>query len=275
MEDFEEKCARLKYMIDEYAKEDVIIAFSGGVDSSLLLKMTCMAAAKTKKQVYAVTIETKLHPSEDKDIARKVAKEAGAIHRIVYVDELKEAGIEDNPKNRCYLCKKCLFSKIYDMAASLKIKTMLEGTNEDDLHVYRPGIQAVRELGVNSPLADAGMTKVDIRKLAEEYDISVAKRPASPCLATRFPYGTTLSFKLMKKIEQGESFLRQLGLYNVRIRVHHEIARIEVDEEDITLLVSQRCDILQHLKELGFNYITVDLEGFRSGSMDEKKMEDE
>lgn len=274
MEEYKKNCKYLKKQLEEYAKEDVIVAFSGGVDSSLLLKMVCEASQKAGIRIYAVTIETKLHPAEDIKIAKRVAEETGAIHRVLPIDELSDAGIEDNPLDRCYRCKKYLFSEIKNMAESLGVKNILEGTNEDDLHVYRPGIRAVRELGIKSPLADAKMTKVQIRRLAGEYGISVAKRPSGPCLATRFPYGARLSYEVMHNVEQGEKFLKELGFYNVRIRVHGNITRIEVDEKDIPMLISLKEQIIRFLRNLGFLYITVDLQGFRSGSMDENLKEE-
>ena len=265
---YNEKCGKLLSALDIYTDKDVMIAFSGGVDSSLLLNIACDFAKKKGTKVFAVTVHTELHPINDLEIAKRVAKEFGAIHCIVKMDELKEAGIGNNPVNRCYLCKKCLFTKLKEMAEEEKIEYILEGTNEDDQHVYRPGIQALKELQIKSPLADAMMEKEDIRKFASEYQISVANRPSAPCLATRFPYGTMLSYELMQKVEAGEEYIRGLGLYNIRLRIHDEIVRIEVDQEDITNLVANKDCIISYLKNLGFVYITVDLEGFRSGSMD-------
>lgn len=148
------------------------------------------------------------------------------------------------------------------------MKTVLEGTNEDDLHVYRPGIRAVRELGVLSPLAEAGLTKQEVRRMAAEYGISVAARPSAPCLATRFPYGTALSLPELKRVEKGEAYLRSLGFRNVRLRVYGCLVRIEVDAEDLEGLLDRRLEAAAFLKELGYQYVTLDLEGFRSGSMD-------
>ncbi len=268
MDRYEEHCANLKEAVRGFVKEDVALAFSGGVDSSLLLKLLCLAAEKTGKKVAAFTMVTKLHPSGDAKIAERVAGEAGAVHRVIHVDELSHAGIMDNPENRCYLCKRYLYTELLKSAEALGIQTVLEGTNADDLNAYRPGIRAVKELGILSPLVQAGMTKADIRRMASEYGISVAERPASPCLATRFPYGTRLSWEKMKMAEEGEKFLRTLGFYNVRVRIHGDTARIEVDEKDLPGLVKNRAAAVKRLKEIGFTYITVDLEGFRSGSMD-------
>lgn len=268
MDNYSEKHTYLLSEINRYTNNDIIIAFSGGVDSSLLLKLACESARKKKHKVYAVTVHTELHPMNEIAIAKHVAEESGAIHSIIQVDELQNAGIQNNPANRCYLCKKYLFSKLKQMASELNIDVILEGTNEDDLHVYRPGIKAIKELNIISPLADAKMTKNDVRQMAEEYGLSVAKRPSNPCLATRFPYGTMLSYQMMRTVEKGEAYIKTLGFYNVRLRVHDNMARIEVDDKDMTKLIIHRKDIISYLKNLGFVYITLDMEGFRSGSMD-------
>lgn len=263
-----EKTMLLADKIRTYTKQDVIIAFSGGADSSLLLKLACDAARANGTQVYAVTVQTMLHPKSDLAVAGRVAKETGAVHKILKIDELRETGIEKNPTDRCYRCKKGIFLKVQQLANELGIGVILEGTNEDDLHQYRPGIRALQELGIISPLAECGITKKEIRQLAKELGISVAERPASPCLATRLPYGTRITYDILEKIEAGEVYIRSLGCYNVRLRVHGETARIEVDSGDMIKLVEQREAVVRYLKTLGFVYCTVDLEGFRSGSMD-------
>lgn len=262
------KKALLKEMLTEYVKEDAAVAFSGGVDSSLLLKMACDASKLTGKQVYGILLHTMLHPSGEAKAAARVAGEAGAKFLVLSLDELEAAGIRENPADRCYLCKKYLFQELRNKAEELGVRTILEGTNEDDLHVYRPGIRAVRELGIISPLADAGLTKAEVRKLAEEYGIFVSGKASTPCLATRFPYGSRLTYEAMRRVEEGEAYLRELGFYNVRLRVHKDIARIEVDPGDIMTFASRREEIVSRLKKLGFTYITLDMEGFRSGSMD-------
>lgn len=269
MGSYEEKREALLGRIAEYALEDMIIAFSGGVDSSLLLKLACDAVVKTGKKVYGILLHTMLHPKAELEEAESVAKEAGALFRVLRIDELEGAGIEENPVDRCYRCKRYLFRELQKEAELLGVSRILEGTNEDDLHVYRPGIRAVRELGIVSPLADAGLTKADVRRFAGEYGISVSEKPSTPCLATRFPYGVRLTYEAMRKVEQGESYLRSLGLGNVRLRVHGNLARLEVDTDDIGRVTERREDIAGYLKNLGYNYVTLDLEGFRTGSMDE------
>lgn len=268
MTEYELKRQKLLACMEQYAKEDVVVAFSGGVDSSLLLKLACEAAKNTT--VYAVTIQSELQPQNDLEIAKTVAMEMGAKHVVLTIHELREAGIQTNPKDRCYLCKKYLFGQILQFAAQKGITQILEGTNEEDLHKYRPGIRAIRELGIFSPLAAVGMTKEEVRTLANEYGISVANRPSAPCLATRFPYGTMLSLEALTKVEQAEQYLRALGFRNIRVRVYGEIVRIEVGNDQLMEAVAKRENINSYLKTLGYHYITLDLEGFRSGSMDEQ-----
>lgn len=268
MNNYNEKCRWLLAAIDEYTRKDCLIAFSGGVDSSLILKMACDAALTHGTMVYAVTVHTSLHPMGELDIAAQLANEMGAVHKVISIDELSHAGVNNNPPDRCYRCKKYLFSQLLELAAELGVDTVLEGTNEDDLHQYRPGIRALKELNINSPLAAAMFTKADVRQMAAEYGISVANRPSAPCLATRFPYGTALSMELMAKVDEAERFLRSEGFYNVRIRVHGDIARVEVNADELPALIERREAVIQCLKEQGFDYITIDLEGFRSGSMD-------
>ncbi len=266
--DYKTKCFNLETEIEKYTNDDIVIAFSGGIDSSLLLRIATLKAKEKGTKVYAVTIHTKLHPMNDLEIAKRVACEMGAIHKVIHVDELAEADIENNPEDRCYRCKKHLFTELMSLKNEYGAKYLIDGTNYDDLHQYRPGIKALKELGVLSPLAGNELTKVEIRKFASEFNISVANRPSAPCLATRFPYNTKISYEVMRKIEIAEDFIRELGFYNVRVRVHGDITRIEVDKEDVVKIVQYSDKIVNEMKNIGFVYVTLDLEGFRSGSMD-------
>ena len=177
-------------------------------------------------------------------------------------------GIQNNPPDRCYICKKNIFSKLIQKSEELKTTVVLDGTNKDDLTLYRPGIRALKELGILSPLANAGLTKKDVREIAEYYNISTAGRPSTPCFATRFPYNTVITKRDIERAEEGENYLKSLGLYNVRLRVHGNIARIEVDENYFNTIILNKAEIISKLKEIGYNYVTLDLECFRSGSMD-------
>ena len=265
---YEEKKEKLQKQMLVYAQGDVLVAFSGGVDSSLILKLAVQAAVETGHKVYGIMMHTMLHPMGEVEDARATAEQIGAEFRVLEIDELKGADILDNPVDRCYRCKKYLFRNLIEEGEKLGVSAMMEGTNEDDLHVYRPGLRAIRELGIHSPLAEAGMTKAEVRKLAGELGISVSNKPSMPCLATRFPYGTRISYEAMRKVDEGEAFVRSLGFYNVRLRIHNDVARIEVDVNEMSHLLEHCEQIVAKLKNLGYDYITVDLEGFRSGSMD-------
>lgn len=260
--------ARLEARMRKLAAGDICLAFSGGVDSSLLLQAAVDAAEETGKKVYAVTFDSRLHPACDLEIAGQVAKELGGIHQVIQIDELEQADIRMNPENRCYLCKRRLFSCLKEFAEERKITCILDGTNEDDLHVYRPGIQALGELGIISPLAELHITKAEVKALASMYGISVASRPSTPCMATRIPYGMELNYDILARIGEGEAFLREMFSGNVRLRLHKNVARIELDPECLEQAVMKREQVISRLKELGFSYVTLDLEGFRSGSMD-------
>ena len=265
---YEEKKQKLQEQMLVYAQGDMLVAFSGGVDSSLILKLAVQAAAKTGHKVYGIMVHTMLHPMGEVEDARVTAEQIGAEFRVLEIDELKGADILDNPVDRCYRCKKYLFRNLIEEGEKLGVSVMMEGTNEDDLHVYRPGLRAIRELGIHSPLAEAGMTKAEGRRLAGELGVSVSNKPSMPCLATRFPYGTRISYETMRTVDEGEAFIRSLGFYNVRLRIHNDVARIEVDVNEMPHLLEHCEQIVAKLKNPGYDYITLDLEGFRSGSMD-------
>ena len=263
-----EKRKKLNERLARLCEADTAVAFSGGVDSTLLLSLAREEAKRQGTRVLAVTADTFLHPLQDKEISAAVCRELQVPQEVVRIDELHEAGITDNPLDRCYLCKRAIFSRIKTLAASLGIFTILDGTNADDLKVYRPGLVALEELGIQSPLKEAGLTKEEVRALARERGLSTTDRPSAPCLATRFPYGTILTEEAMQKVDAAETFLRGFGLYNVRVRVHEDLARIEADPEALPVLTDHRQEIVAHMKQLGYRFITMDLEGFRSGSFD-------
>lgn len=264
----ETKFKQLENEIAGLVEGGVCIAFSGGVDSSLILKLACEAGKKLNKQIYAVTFKTKLHPVSDVTISKKVANEMGAIHEIIQINEFENKAILKNPIDRCYQCKKSLFLNLLEFAQNHNLKYVLDGTNADDLNTYRPGVKALKELDVISPLAKLGITKSEVREYARNLNISVASRPSAPCMATRLPYNTEISFELLENIEKGEEFIKGLGIEVVRLRVHGDIVRIEVNKEDLAKLIAHGDAVISYLKSLGFVYITLDLEGFRSGSMD-------
>ncbi|RGZ01929.1 ATP-dependent sacrificial sulfur transferase LarE [Clostridium sp. AM58-1XD] len=266
--EFAEKKKKLSEMMDHFAEQGICLAFSGGVDSSLLLKMACSSGEKLGKCVYAVTFATRLHPSCDMENAGKVAAELGGVHVVLQIDELEQEEIRKNPPDRCYLCKKRLFSELKSFAEEKRAGVCLDGTNSDDLAEYRPGLRALRELSVVSPLAECGFSKEEVRRLAAEYGISSAGRPSAPCMATRLPYGAEIDYDLLDNIAAGEELLREYVRGNVRLRLHGDIVRLEIDQEQFATFLEKREMIVKALKNLGFCYVTLDMEGFRSGSMD-------
>ena len=263
-----QKRQELEQYFLQSASQDLCLAFSGGVDSSLLLKIAVDALGKRNGKVYAVTFDSRLHPSCDLEIAKRVAGELGGIHEVITVNELEQEEIRSNPVNRCYLCKRHLFRSLKKFAADRKIPMIVEGTNEDDRQEYRPGIQALKELGIVSPLAELHITKKQVKEMAAVCGISVASRPSTPCMATRIPYGQNLDYEILAKLAEGEAYLRTRISGNVRLRLHRDVIRMEVDESRIWEVIKRRREILEHLERSGFSYVTLDLKGFRSGSMD-------
>lgn len=262
--------SKLAQHLQEHIREGICVAFSGGVDSSLLLKAACDIGAASGLSVLAVTFETKLHPHGDLDEAQIMAASFGALHKIIMVDEFSDPEIHNNPIDRCYRCKKLLFQTLINYAKTQGFNYLIDGTNYDDLSSYRPGRKALEELGIHSPLLELKMSKAQIRTMAVQLGIASSNKPSAPCLATRLPYGAKLDFDLLHRIDLGEYYIKSLGFYNVRLRLHQDILRIEIDKRDFLKLLEHQEAIITKLKELGFLYITLDLEGFRSGSMDIK-----
>ena len=258
----------LESEIAKYINGGICIAFSGGVDSSLLLKVCCQLAQKQHKNIHAVLFDTFLQPKNDIETAKAVAEECGAIFSILHINELDNILIQNNPKDRCYQCKKFLFTKLLAFAKQNNCQVVFDGTNADDMNMYRPGLQAVKELGIISPIANAHITKKQVRILAENIGLSVANRPSNSCLATRLKYGTKLEPALLQKIEQGELFLQQLGFHQVRLRIHDDIMRIEFSSEQMPLFIENIEQIRCYFKTFGWKHTTIDLFGFRSGTMD-------
>ena len=229
---------------------DLLCAFSGGVDSSLLLKIAAEEAEKKGTKVYGVTFVSRLSPKADLDIAREVAGECKAEFEVLYVDESKNEELLKNTRERCYLCKKHLFSELIRWAHDRGVYTVLEGTNADDLNVYRPGLRAVRELEAESPLALLGISKEEVRSCAALCGLSVASRPSAPCMATRIPYDTPLDFDILAKLEQGEMKLKEAGFGLVRLRLHGDVLRIEVQKEQLSQLAAHSEDVVRDRKSV-------------------------
>ncbi|MBS6195009.1 MAG: ATP-dependent sacrificial sulfur transferase LarE [Clostridiales bacterium] len=268
MKDFSERKEALLKQLEEETKQPVCLALSGGVDSALLAALIGKYTKKNGTKAYGVTFDTVLHPAADLPAAQQAAKDSGLIHKIIKTNELEIAEIQNNPKDRCYICKKGLFEHLQKFASDHGITTIYEGTNQDDLSQYRPGLKAVQELGVKSPLLQHKITKSEIRAWASELGITAATRPSSPCMATRLPYGTPLELSTLRKIEAAEEALKELGFSIVRVRLHGEVVRLEFPKENLKEALEKSQLIINLLKALNFKYITLDLEGFRSGSMD-------
>ena len=261
-----DKHNRLQQILREFDR--IAIAYSSGVDSTFLLKT---AHDVLGSQAIALTAQSRLFTKRELDDAIQFTTQNGIEHVIIDFDALAVSGLAQNPKNRCYLCKKELFTQMQRIAHKRGITHIAEGSNADDVNDYRPGMQAIAELGILSPLRDAELTKQEIRQLSAEMGLPTWNKPSFACLASRIPYGEEITPERLAMIEAAELYLLDLGFNQVRVRHHGNLARIEMDEEGLERLLnkSQREAIHHRLRELGFIHISADLRGYRTGSMDE------
>lgn len=246
----------------------VVVAFSGGVDSTFLLKV---AHDVLGDKVIAITARSSTYPEREFNEAKQYAEKIGVKHIIILSEELDIDGFSKNPINRCYYCKHELFSKIKEIANEYSLDHVIDGSNFDDIGDFRPGMKAARELEVRSPLKDAEFTKDDIRVMSKKMEIPTWNKPAFACLSSRFPYGNEITKDKLKMVELAEQFMMDIGFRQVRVRHHGKIARIEVTQEDRKKFFNEELmdQIGQKLKEIGFAYVTLDLLGYRTGSMNE------
>lgn len=258
------KVRKLKGILKKY--NSVLVAFSGGIDSSFLLKAANDYLGTDN--VLAVTVKSELIPKKKITEAKKVADSIGARWKSINISVISESNLIENPTDRCYLCKKNILKNLEKIAKEEVINEIIEGTSIEDIKEYRPGIKAIEEFNVKTPLLDAKFTKEEIRKLSKTLGLPTWDKPSFTCLATRFPYGVKLTAKDLKKVEKAENLLDIKNFTQFRVRHHGNIARIEITDKNFNKLLSHRKDIIKEFKKIGYTYVTLDLEGYRSGSMD-------
>lgn len=266
-EDLQKKIARLQDIIKSYGR--VAVAFSAGVDSTLVLKVA--KEVLPPGHVLAITVSSDFVPAADVAEAKAFCKAEGLEHQVVELDPLIYYDVRTNPPERCYFCKRLVLGQLRELAGRANIVHLLDGTNADDGQDYRPGHKAVRQLGVLSPLKEAGFTKADIRAYARELGLSNADKPSAACLASRIPYGEELTAAKLKRVAAAEAYFHDLGFVQLRVRSHGDLARIELLPDDVERFLQGdlREQAANKLKELGFAYVTLDLQGYRMGSLNE------
>ena len=267
----EEKLRRLEELLTEMGS--LLIAYSGGVDSTFLASV---ASEVLGQRALAVFASSPLYPAHECEDAEALARQFGLRFTTIESNGLKNPQFVANSPDRCYYCKRELFEKLRSLAAVEGLDWVADGSNHDDRDDYRPGRKALAELDIRSPLWEVGLTKDEIRKLSKERGLPTWDKPASPCLASRIPYGTPVTRHTLHSIAAGEQYLRNLGIHDCRLRHHGNIARIEVNGKGMSLLLNSqvRQDLVKQIRALGYTYVTLDLGGYRSGSLNEELTRD-
>jgi len=246
----------------------VLVAFSGGVDSTFLLRV---ARDVLGGNVLAVIASSATYPASEQQEALRIADDLKVSYKVIHTKELDDPNFRDNPPERCYFCKKELFSRLREIAAEENIPHVCDGSNFEDTFDFRPGSKATQELDVRSPLKEAGLGKNEIRILSKKLGLSTWDKPAMACLSSRFPYFTSIDNKSLRQIDAAEEYLRTKGLSQLRVRHHGQVARIEIDPSDFSVIMEKKTreEIVENLKKIGYQYVTLDLTGYRTGSMNE------
>ena len=261
-----QKFENLKDILKSLKK--VLVAFSGGVDSTFLLRM---ARDVLGSNVLAVIASSATYPASEQQEALRIAEDLKVKYKVIHTKELDDPNFRNNPPERCYFCKKELFSRLKEIAADENIPHVCDGSNFEDTFDFRPGFKAAQELDVRSPLREARLGKNEIRVLSKKLGLSTWDKPAMACLSSRFPYFTSIDNESLRQIDSAEEYLRTKGLSQLRVRHHGQVARIEIDPSDFSVIMEKKIreEIVENLKKIGYQYVTLDLTGYRTGSMNE------
>jgi pyridinium-3,5-biscarboxylic acid mononucleotide sulfurtransferase len=245
--------------------ESVVVAFSGGVDSTFLLKVAVDTLGTDR--VLAVTADSETYPSSELLEAKELAKKIGVSHQVIETSELAIPGYTENDMNRCYFCKNSLFEHLLPVMESKGFNNVIYGVIADDMNEFRPGMKAAKEKGIRGPLQEADLFKDEIRELSREFDLPTWNKPSFACLSSRIAYGEKITIEKLTKVDKAEAYLKSLSIRQVRVRTHEEIARIEVEPDDMKIVLANHESISKELSNYGYKYITLDLLGYKSGSM--------